>query len=416
MQQVTENARTLAEATSGSGGGVLEVEFITPGWGSSGYYSREVLEAAAPLFRAGTHMYFDHPSATDSHDRPERSVRDLAAVVSEDASVDPSTGALRGKVRPLAAYSELLTDEAFAMNVGLSIRGSATDVVRGEAEGREGPIIEGLADIQSIDFVTRAGRGGRVLQVMESLDAGTRPVTEARNIGQWVESRIHRDFTLTADDMAGEGHLTREERIGLSSAIGDALQAFVDSLEANHPQLYSRDLWDNPQDTVAAAIEAADTNVPATRPDGTTTQEDTMPQIEEARLRELEEAHGRVPTLESERDTAVSERDEARAELARVRREAEARRIIGEAEVTFTPLEQRGLLADLPVGESDELDTDRFTAQVTEAAEQVAERDARTTGTVRGFGGSTHGSSDELSESDIDNAVAGVFGRQVKEA
>src|SRR5699024_9040925 len=48
-------------------------------WGSSGYYSREVLERDGPTtWPAGTQVYLDHPTATEDYDRPERSVRDLA--------------------------------------------------------------------------------------------------------------------------------------------------------------------------------------------------------------------------------------------------------------------------------------------------------------------------------------------------
>lgn len=157
-------AATTADAKTG----VLEVEFLTPGWGSSGYYSRRVVEAAAPLFAVGTHLYLDHPTETEQVERPVRSVRDIAAVVTEAGTVDKTTGGVRGKVTATASYRHLLTDETLMENIGLSIRGSATDIVEGEAEGRRGGIIEGLADIASVDFVTRAGRGGRVLQVLES--------------------------------------------------------------------------------------------------------------------------------------------------------------------------------------------------------------------------------------------------------
>lgn len=491
-----------AVAATPTSTGLLEVEFITPGWGSSGYYSPAVIESAAPLFAVGTHLYFDHPTAEDHASRPERSVRDLAAVIVEAGQVSSDTGGVRGVVRPLAPYRDLLTDEAFAENVGLSIRGSATDVVEGEAEGRRGPIIEGLARIDSVDFVTRAGRGGRVLQVLES----ARPLEEARNVGQWVESHIHRDFTILADDMAAQGRLTRDERIQLSSAIGDALAAFVENLETNAAQLYARDIWDDPgAPAVARAVEtiaqspasraaltaraqargvaeataderreqlanvvrsthggedryawvrdfddatvwfetyaddeasqlwqqaytvadddlstfltgtrtkvrAVTRYVPVNPAGQSTTQEseeDTMPNIEESRLRELEEAHGRVPTLESERDTAIRERDEAVGRLASRDRIDRARAVIAERatthEVTFTALEQRGLLAGLPQTQEGALDEEAFTATVDEAA---AEKKPK--GGVRGFGGSGPAvgeSTTRTSMDDIDRAL-----------
>jgi hypothetical protein len=60
----------------------------------------------------------------------------------------------------------------------VSILGDATDIYEGEAEGRRGRIIEGLAKVHSVDFVTRAGRGGQVLQVLESAHVEIPGLTE----------------------------------------------------------------------------------------------------------------------------------------------------------------------------------------------------------------------------------------------
>ena len=83
-----------------------------------------------------------------------------------------------------------------------------------------------------------------------------------RNAGQWLESMLHRDFTDAADYLASEGHLTRAERITLSSAIGDALTAFVARIDADAPQLYQRDPFDfPPQDDSSGADDAMDERV-----------------------------------------------------------------------------------------------------------------------------------------------------------
>lgn len=247
-----------SEATSGRR---QRIELITPGWGSSAYYPQDVLEAAgaAGVFPAGTHMYFDHRRGDGSRldERGNRSLRDLAAVLAEAAVWDPAggedgTGALVAEATVFGPYHELLGDQEFTESIGVSVTAVA-EVEKGTAEGRPGTIVKQLVEGRSVDFVTRAGRGGRIVQILESAAV---EVEESRNVGQWIESRIHRDFTVTADDMAGEGRLTREERISLSAAIGDALNAFVTRLEADQPQLYTRDLWDNPTDTVATAMES----------------------------------------------------------------------------------------------------------------------------------------------------------------
>lgn len=227
-------------------------QLISPGKGSSGVYSPEVIQEAAKnrIFPAGLQSFMDHPTVTEAYDRPERSVRDLVAVLTEDARWDGN--ALVAEAQVFAPYRELV--EEMRGDIGLSIRAAGV-AEQGEYEGQPAQIITAITEGLSVDFVTRAGRGGRVLALLES--ARTRTLQEARNIGQWIESMIHMEFTNRADSMAAEGRLTRDERIAMSSAIGDALAAFVASLEASSPQLYTRDLWDDPGPTAAAVTENA---------------------------------------------------------------------------------------------------------------------------------------------------------------
>lgn len=171
-KQITETiqagAAKLVEADTGSGRYLIQL--ISPGWGSSGYYSPQVLEQAATdrVIPAGTHMYADHPTPTEQRERPVRSIRDLMAVTTGDATLTES-GALVAPVQVMAPYRELVEQAKDA--IGVSIRGDATDITTGEAEGRTGRIIEGLAHVASVDFVTRPGRGGKILQLIESARA-----------------------------------------------------------------------------------------------------------------------------------------------------------------------------------------------------------------------------------------------------
>jgi hypothetical protein len=279
-------ARTkILEANSD---GSFLVQVISPGWGSSGYYSAAVLEAAgkSKVWPAGTHMYFDHPDAIEAEVRPERSVKDLAATLTEDARWDSSRESLVARVEPVGLGKTVLVDEAFRKAIACSVRASAEFVV-GEAEGRKGVIVKEIfADtFNSVDFVTHAGRGGMILESARAAvdtdvpavflrESAVAKIREARNIGQWIESRLHLELTQLADDMYGDGRLTRDERISLSSAVGDALTAFAGDLEKSAPQLYTRDLWADPE-ALAMAAEV-------TRPARETAAADTEQAVQDA--------------------------------------------------------------------------------------------------------------------------------------
>ena len=399
---------TLTEAT----GALIDVELITPGWGSSGYYSAEVLESAGrdKVFAAGTHMYIDHPSASENNDRPERSLRDLAAVLAEDATWNGS--ALRGKARVFAPYQPLVAE--MKDDIGVSIRAGG-EVEMGEAEGRRGRIVTALVNATSVDFVTRAGRGGRVAALLESARPTATHLAEARNVGQWVESAIHRDFTVMADNMAGEGRLTREERIQMSSAIGDALAAFVANLEANAPQLYQRDLWDEP--TAPAVSEST------IRPNTlNTTKEALVAELSEAEVTALRSS---VTEAEAARDAALAEAATARAALADATARQSARPVVAakvaESKTLGARTQQRlveSIVTALPVADSkiaDETLTAAVESAVTAAEAEIADYARATPAPLFGVVGSAQESAatsgTQITESDIDKAAGSAFGR-----
>ena len=79
--------------------------------GSSGYYPGDVLRRdGATAFPAGTHVYLDHPSSSEETDRPERSVRDLAGVLIEDANFEdgPDGSGLFAQVQFLPHVKDLV--------------------------------------------------------------------------------------------------------------------------------------------------------------------------------------------------------------------------------------------------------------------------------------------------------------------
>lgn len=66
---------------------------------------------------------------------------------------------------------------------------------------------------------------------------------KAQNVADYLESTIHREFTVTADDLFGRGAINRDERIAISSLIGDALDVFRHGLEGQLSELQTRDTW-----------------------------------------------------------------------------------------------------------------------------------------------------------------------------
>lgn len=178
----------IAEAASVSGEvGTAFIRIISAGWGSTGYYSPEVLRRDGPAaFPRGTLMFLDHPTATESVDRPERSVRDLAGVMLEDAQWRESDRSLVARVALDGDVHRRL--RMFGDYVGVSIR-TLADSEDGEADGRRGVIITRLLSaeearaagfVPSVDIVTMAGRGGRI-EIIESMRRALHATGDERN-------------------------------------------------------------------------------------------------------------------------------------------------------------------------------------------------------------------------------------------
>mgnify|MGYP003082989937 CR=1 FL=1 len=141
------------------GAGRYRIRIIAPGRGSTGMYTAPNLAESAPLFVPGTHMFFDHQTMTEDWERPERSVRDLAGVFESGAEIMPD-GSLEADIKVYPSVNGIIR-ERWA-DIGVSINGWSVEEI-----GPDG-VVPPLAGIQSVDFVTRAGAKGSVLEVLES--------------------------------------------------------------------------------------------------------------------------------------------------------------------------------------------------------------------------------------------------------
>lgn len=176
MRQVLDLCRT-EQMTTGTGGRMLKlhesfspeasslgdgkyrIRIIVPGQGSSGIYTAENLAESAPLFKAGTEMFIDHPTETEEWERPERSIRDYAGVFLEDATVGED-GALYTVCKVFSGVNELIKDKW--EHIGVSINAWCADPVS------ENGIVPPIAGVRSVDFVTTPGAGGAIIDLLES--------------------------------------------------------------------------------------------------------------------------------------------------------------------------------------------------------------------------------------------------------
>jgi hypothetical protein len=260
FHQVRESAPTLErtsvrEASIGgaktTGPSRMLVRLIKAGMSLNGNaYPASVLREAAnsKAWPKGAKAYIDHATPDEEEAHPSGSVRNLAAVLTEDARWEEATQSLVAEVRLFEPWRGPLVEMADADAIGMSIRAWVTGGP-GEYEGREAFVVERIEAGRSVDFVTVPAAGGGIISVLEAV-GNTVPTQEARNAGHWFESRIHQSFTNVADEMFGEGLLTREERITLSSAVGDGLAAFAARIEADAPHLYERDPYAGPPEPV----------------------------------------------------------------------------------------------------------------------------------------------------------------------
>jgi len=221
-----------------------QIKVIESGWGSSGYYPKEMLAEFGPkTFKKGTKVFMNHPSINEESDRPERDVNQLAGKLVSDAKFD-GTG-LIAEVEFYSHFAPIIKE--MAGDVGLSIRALGESRV-GEAEGRQGPIIESLvADpMTSVDVVTVAGAGGKFLSLLESY---TRKDDEATVLSESVSEG--NEMTITKDEF--------------DAAIADVKATFAEAFGPLSESVKVLVESATPAETEEATEEAAE-EVPAVDP------------------------------------------------------------------------------------------------------------------------------------------------------
>lgn len=373
-----------------------EITLITPGWGSSGYYSPAMLEQAAKdrVFPKGTQSHIDHDGELARYEQPAGSLTRLAAALTEDARwepnwVDPDNpgpipGRLVAETAVMPNWREfLLAAKEF---IGNSIAAAAT-FTKGEVDGRKGNIVEALhpSPLNRVDYVTVAGRGGRISAVLES--AFTRKVTEAtanetsrmlrdaiRAVhgaeDTWIWLRDHDDTTAWFEVEGPESTSIYEQAY---TSTDTAVTLTGDRIEVRATTQYV------PVTPAAEAAPDSPANPAGVHENKKEAATMATTQIEEAELATLRESASRAVTVEAELTEAKQKL--AAAETASTK--ATAERIIAEAfGDTEAKATRRALLAEALATET--FDPDTLKANAIEAAAEIAVSNGA--GTPRGVG------------------------------
>lgn len=150
------------------------VRLISEGSGSTGVYTKEALQGSfAEAFPVGTHMYIDHATDGELDERPEGTLTKLAAVIAETPywSDDPEPG-MYATVEVVEQWAPFI--EQVADIIGVSIHCGAVVAPDDDALVTAGeplpPVIESFipSPVNSVDFVTVPGAGGRLVEALES--------------------------------------------------------------------------------------------------------------------------------------------------------------------------------------------------------------------------------------------------------
>ena len=190
---------SIAEGEGGNSLLKIKAVIINPGWGNkvdNNFYPAEVLAGNKDRF-VGAKMY-----ETDHRDE-EKSTRTWVSTIT-DVMGFTDDGA---PIASVAVHDPDFAERVKNLNAaGLlekmecSIYGSARATPGFELDGRKGKRVDEILEISSVDWVTRAGAGGRAIQVEETdkinLQEGGTPVTDTANTS--IESTdVESEDTIT---------------------------------------------------------------------------------------------------------------------------------------------------------------------------------------------------------------------------
>jgi hypothetical protein len=233
----------LIEAEGEPTGSLVAVTIITPGKGSSGEYPPETIKklAESPIWDSPVHMYMNHATGSERASRPEGDIRELAGVIDGRPVIDDS-GALVGRAKIFPEYRDFIRERA--PYIGVSI--NASGII---APGKD-RVIQEITQVDSVDFVTKPGRGGKITAVLES----SREVDGMANIVEAIDVPVAKPTPAPVQDAP---KAESPEVADLKKQVED-LKAERDELKAKVEELEAESAKKDAEAVVAEAFRNVD--------------------------------------------------------------------------------------------------------------------------------------------------------------
>ena len=232
-------SRTLTESSAKLVGanGVYKAVLITPGKGSSGYYSEEMLRAFGPeAFPKGTHGYLNHLGEGEY-----RSPDKLTHVLTEDAYYDETLGGLVADIKPMKHWADFMQE--VSPYVGLSISAEGTGEMA-EMDGEDVFVVESLLPhtMNSVDLVSYAGRGGKIAE---------------RLAEQAIQKGTHSDSSAGTEQEGNDNMATLEEVAATVATLDANVNKIVSAQEAAEAAAVSEaEIAEKVAEAIKAAVDA----------------------------------------------------------------------------------------------------------------------------------------------------------------
>lgn len=279
-RQQFHEAREIVEAATAADGTTLTLTVIKAGFnvGRSRYYTEAAVREGAGIFR-GLKMYIDHQTAAEAKAKPEGSLRDWAAVITETA-YDATSKSLRATAKLIdpdfKAKIHALAEEGLLHTLGVSIRavGSGEQaLVEGVDTFRVDEFDAGI----SVDFVTEPGAGGQALL----LEAVEEPGIHALTLPQLRERRPDLVAALLS-----ESKQSKEAGVEITQEEYDAMKRRADEAEEAKNSLKAAEEARVAAESAVEAMKAEQAKAEAQEAIGKLIAESTLPEPSKKHLAE----------------------------------------------------------------------------------------------------------------------------------